>query len=127
MALGVRELLFVLVHGSCSSTSRLPFVSGIDRYLPQALGRVHAKWGTPWIAVIFYGGARMLCAVLSQAGSSVQSAYDLLVRHVRHHVLYPVRIPTPRDHTDCNASPFGKERRGFREGSLSPLSLLRWA
>ena len=62
-----------------SSTSRLPFVAGIDRYLPQAFGRVHAKWGTPWIAVICYGLAGMLCALLSQAGSSVQSAYDLLV------------------------------------------------
>jgi glutamate:GABA antiporter len=62
-----------------SSTSRLPFVAGIDRYLPQAFGRVHAKWGTPWIAIILYGSAGMLCALLSQAGSSVQSAYDLLV------------------------------------------------
>jgi amino acid transporter len=62
-----------------SSTSRLPFVAGIDRYLPEAFGRVHAKWGTPWIAVISYGVAGMLCALLSQAGSTVQSAYDLLV------------------------------------------------
>jgi glutamate:GABA antiporter len=63
-----------------SSTSRLPFVAGIDRYLPRAFGRVHAKWGTPWIAIIFYGFAGMLCALLSQAGSStVQSAYNLLV------------------------------------------------
>ncbi len=62
-----------------SSTSRLPFVAGIDRYLPKAFGKVHPKWGTPWIAVICYGVAGMLCALLSQAGSTVQSAYDLLV------------------------------------------------
>ena len=62
-----------------SSTSRLPFVAGIDRYLPKAFGRVHAEWGTPWVAVISYGVAGMLCALLSQAGSTVQSAYDLLV------------------------------------------------
>jgi amino acid transporter len=62
-----------------SSTSRLPFVAGIDRYLPRAFGRVHARWGTPWIAIIFYGLAGMFCALLSQAGSTVQSAYDLLV------------------------------------------------
>jgi amino acid transporter len=62
-----------------SSTSRLPFVAGIDRYLPRAFGRVHAKWGTPWIAIIVYGFAGMLCALLSQAGSTVQGAYDLLV------------------------------------------------
>jgi amino acid transporter len=62
-----------------SSTSRLPFVAGIDRYLPKVFGRVHPKWRTPWIAVISYGIAGMLCALLSQAGSTVESAYDLLV------------------------------------------------
>jgi amino acid transporter len=62
-----------------SSTSRLPFVAGIDSYLPKAFGSVHAQWGTPWIAIIVYGIAGMLCALLSQAGSSVEGAYDLLV------------------------------------------------
>ena len=62
-----------------SSTSRLPFVAGIDRYLPAAFGRVHEKWGTPWIAIAVYGVAGMLCALFSQMGSSVKSAYDLLV------------------------------------------------
>ena len=62
-----------------SSTSRLPFVAGIDRYLPAAFGRVHPQWGTPWIAIAIYGLAGMLVALLSQAGSSVQGAYDLLV------------------------------------------------
>ncbi len=62
-----------------SSTSRLPFVAGIDRFLPPAFGRVHPKWGTPWIAVMIYGAAGALCALLSQAGSTVQGAYDVLV------------------------------------------------
>ena len=62
-----------------SSTSRLPFVAGIDRYLPAAFGRVHPRWGTPWIAISVYGAAGAACAVLGQAGSSVQGAYDLLV------------------------------------------------
>jgi amino acid transporter len=62
-----------------SSTSRLPFVAGIDRYLPAAFGRVHPQWGTPWVAITFYGIAGMLCALLSQAGSTVEGAYDLLV------------------------------------------------
>ena len=62
-----------------SSTSRLPFVAGIDRYLPPAFGRVHPQWGTPWIAITIYGLAGMLVALLSQAGSSVEGAYDLLV------------------------------------------------
>ena len=28
-------------------SARLPFVAGIDRYLPPAFARIHPKWGTP--------------------------------------------------------------------------------
>lgn len=62
-----------------SSTSRLPFVAGIDRYLPPVFGRVHQRWRTPWVAIGAYGVAGMLCALLSQAGTTVRSAYDVLV------------------------------------------------
>ncbi|HET9087420.1 MAG TPA: APC family permease [Acidobacteriaceae bacterium] len=62
-----------------SSTSRLPFVAGIDRYLPAFFGRVHARWGTPWVAIFSYGMAGILCTLFSQAGTSVKSAYNLLV------------------------------------------------
>jgi amino acid transporter len=62
-----------------SSTSRLPFVAGIDNYLPRAFALVHPKWGTPWIAILVYGVAGMVCALLGQIGSSVAGAYDLLV------------------------------------------------
>lgn len=62
-----------------SSTSRLPFVAGIDRYLPPVFGRVHPKWRTPWVAIGVYGLAGMLCALLSQAGSTVRSAYNVLI------------------------------------------------
>jgi amino acid transporter len=62
-----------------SSTSRLPFVAGIDRYLPPVFGRVHPRWCTPWVAIGAYGFVGMLCALLSQAGTTVRSAYDVLV------------------------------------------------
>jgi len=62
-----------------SSTSRLPFVAGIDRYLPPIFGDVHPRWRTPWIAIGAYGIVGMLCALLSQAGSTVRGAYDILV------------------------------------------------
>jgi amino acid transporter len=62
-----------------SSTSRLPFVAGIDRYLPPVFGHVHPRWRTPWVAIGAYGIAGMLCALLSQAGTTVRSAYNVLV------------------------------------------------
>ncbi|WP_263359724.1 APC family permease [Acidicapsa ligni] len=62
-----------------ASCSRLPFVAGIDNYLPAAFGRIHPKWNTPYIAVFFYGLAGMLFAFLGQAQTSVKGAYDVLV------------------------------------------------
>lgn len=62
-----------------SSTARLPFVAGIDHYLPPVFGRVHPKWKTPYVAVLSYGLAGMLFAFLGQAATSVKGAYDVLV------------------------------------------------
>lgn len=62
-----------------SSTSRLPFVAGIDRYLPAAFGSIHPRYRTPWIAIGVYGAAGMLVALLGQAGTTVRGAYDVLV------------------------------------------------
>ncbi len=62
-----------------SSTARLPFVAGIDNYLPAVFGRVHPRWNTPYVAVASYGLAGILFAILSQAATSVKGAYDVLV------------------------------------------------
>jgi amino acid transporter len=62
-----------------AACSRLPFVAGIDNYLPAAFGRIHPKWDTPYIAVFFYGIAGMLFAFLGQAATTVKGAYDVLV------------------------------------------------
>jgi glutamate:GABA antiporter len=40
-----------------SATARLPFVAGVHRYLPAAFGRVHPRFGTPYVALISYGAA----------------------------------------------------------------------
>ncbi len=62
-----------------SSTSRLPFVAGIDRYLPRAFGAIHPRFKTPWIALAIYGAVGICVAVLGQAGTTVRGAYDVLV------------------------------------------------
>jgi glutamate:GABA antiporter len=62
-----------------SSTARLPFVVGIDHYLPSAFGRIHPRWKTPYVAIVAYGLAGICFGLLSQAGTSVRGAYDLLV------------------------------------------------
>ena len=62
-----------------SSTARLPFVAGVDRYLPAAFGWIHPRYRTPWVAIAAYGGAGVVIALLGQAGTSVRGAYDVLV------------------------------------------------
>jgi glutamate:GABA antiporter len=62
-----------------SSTSRLPFVAGIDHYLPSPFAWVHPRFRTPWVAIVSYGLAGTMVALLGQAGTSVRGAYDVLV------------------------------------------------
>lgn len=62
-----------------SSTARLPFVAGIDHYLPSAFGWIHARYRTPWVSIGVYGVAGMILTVLGQAGTTVRGAYDVLV------------------------------------------------
>jgi amino acid transporter len=62
-----------------SANSRLPFVVGIHHYLPAAFGSIHPRYRTPWVAITVLGVAGMAVAVLSQAGTSVRGAYDVLV------------------------------------------------
>jgi amino acid transporter len=62
-----------------SSTARLPFVAGIDCYLPSVFGRVHPRWKTPYVAVLSYGLTGMLFAFLGQVATNVKGAYDVLV------------------------------------------------
>jgi glutamate:GABA antiporter len=59
--------------------ARLPYVAGIDRFLPRAFGALHPRWKTPWVGLLtqFLFGA--LFIFLGQAGTSVKGAYDVLV------------------------------------------------
>ena len=65
--------------GFLAACSRIPFVVGIDRMLPPALGRVHPRWGTPSNAIIVQGLLGAVFVVLGQAGTGVKGAYDVLV------------------------------------------------
>ena len=67
------------VSAYLAAMSRLPFVAGIDRYLPSAFGRLHPKWGTPHISLIVQALFSILFVIMGQLGSTVQGAYQLLV------------------------------------------------
>ena len=60
-------------------SARLPFVAGLDRYLPSAFARIHPKWGTPYVALLVQAACGVLFIFLGQAGTSVYGAYEVLV------------------------------------------------
>ncbi|MBS1853347.1 MAG: APC family permease [Acidobacteria bacterium] len=62
-----------------AAVARLPFVAGIDHFLPAAFGKLHARWKTPWVALLTQAVLGGVFIFLGQAGTSVKGAYDVLV------------------------------------------------
>ncbi|MGC1380354.1 MAG: APC family permease [Candidatus Baltobacteraceae bacterium] len=61
------------------AVARLPFVAGLDHYLPSAFGRMHPRWGSPVVALITQAVIAAIFVFLGQGGTSVKGAYDVLV------------------------------------------------
>jgi glutamate:GABA antiporter len=76
-------LVFVSCLGSCGAwlgaVARIPFVAGIDHFLPAAFGRMHPRWGSPVVALLTQAGIAAIFIFLGQGGSSVKGAYQVLV------------------------------------------------
>jgi amino acid transporter len=62
-----------------AATARLPFVGGIDRFLPPIFGELHPRWRTPYVALIVQAAFAALFIVLGQTGTSVRGAYEALI------------------------------------------------
>jgi len=84
--LGILAAILVTVGnaGGVGSTvagiARVPFVVGIDRYLPSAFGKIHPKWKTPYISILVQAALSGAILLLSQIQSeTVQAAYQMLI------------------------------------------------
>ena len=62
-----------------AAVARLPFVAGIDRFLPPVFGKLHPRWRTPYVALVLQAVCGAVFVFLGQAGTSVKGAYDVLV------------------------------------------------
>ena len=62
-----------------SGSARILFVCGLDRYLPKALGKVHPRYHSPYVALIMFGGLASLIIAMSFIGASVKEAYLTLL------------------------------------------------
>jgi amino acid transporter len=61
-----------------AAVARLPFVAGIDRFLPPIFGALHPRWKTPWVALLVQYVLGAIFIFLGQAGTSVKGAYDVM-------------------------------------------------
>jgi glutamate:GABA antiporter len=62
-----------------AAVARLPYVAGIDRFLPPAFGALHPRWKTPWVGLLTQFVLGGVFIFLGQAGTSIKGAYDVLV------------------------------------------------
>jgi glutamate:GABA antiporter len=79
----IAALVLVGVAGGFSSwlsgCARLPFVIGIDKFLPPAFARLHARWGTPYLALLGEGAICSAFLVVMTLGETLRAGYQILV------------------------------------------------
>ena len=67
------------VGATVAGVARVPFVAGIDHYLPAFFGKIHPRWKTPYISILIQAVISAAILVLSQINATVIGAYQFLV------------------------------------------------
>ena len=67
------------VGSTVAGISRVPFVVGVDRYLPAAFGKIHPRWKTPWVSILVQASISAAILLGSQINESMQGAYQKLI------------------------------------------------
>ena len=76
-------LLSVSIAGIGSAwlagSARIPFVAGLDSYMPSWLGRVHPRYATPYAALIVHAIVSMILVVVNFTAAGVQETFQKLL------------------------------------------------
>jgi amino acid transporter len=67
------------VGSTVAGIARVPFVVGIDRYLPAAFGKIHSRWKTPWVSILVQAIVSGAILLGSQINDSTRGAYQVLI------------------------------------------------
>ena len=62
-----------------AGSARIPFVAGLDSYLPSWLGKVHPRYHTPYAALIVHAAVSAVLVVLTFFSSGVQESFQKLL------------------------------------------------
>jgi amino acid transporter len=61
-------------------SARIPFVAGLDSYLPAWLGKIHPKYATPYAALIVHAGVSLILVIFNfVATGGVQESFQSLL------------------------------------------------
>src|SRR5262249_25986596 len=60
-------------------SARIPFVAGLDSYMPSWLGNVHPRYSTPYAALIVQGIVSAVLVILNFTGAGVQETFQKLL------------------------------------------------
>lgn len=76
-------LISLAVLGICSAwmsgAARIPFVMGLNVYLPAVLGKTHSRWRTPYVALLVQAVISSILILISLYGTNVGEAYEKLL------------------------------------------------
>ena len=83
LAPGFALLVVIGLAGQLGSfiagNTRLPYVIGLDNYLPPAFARLHPRWKTPYVSILAQGVLATLFLLATQLGENLRAAYLILV------------------------------------------------
>jgi len=60
-------------------SARIPFVAGLDSYMPAWLGRVHPQYRTPYAALIVHAAVSLVLVIMNFVSSGVQESFQRLL------------------------------------------------
>jgi glutamate:GABA antiporter len=60
-------------------SARIPFVAGLDSYLPSWLGQIHPRYATPYAALIVHATVSLILVVLNFGVAGVQETFQKLL------------------------------------------------
>jgi amino acid transporter len=67
------------VGSTVAGIARVPFVVGVDRYLPAAFGKIHPRWKTPYVSILVQAVISAAILLGSQINETTQGAYQKLI------------------------------------------------
>lgn len=121
LRIGFAGLIAVGVSGQLVSylagNTRLPYVIGLDRYLPAAFARLHPRWRTPHVSILTQAALATAVLLAMQFGETTRGAYQTLVDAA------VISSFLPFVYIFCAAIRFGQVVSGMLGGAVSLLAI----